>query len=68
MALRLAPLGQGKLRDYVRITAQAGERVKSASAAIAGAGINRNAGFEAWALLLKTNAIKKHPGGGFDVA
>jgi hypothetical protein len=55
----------GRLLDYVRLAERASERVRSATAAITGARVNRNQGFKAWAELLESGAIHKHPEGGF---
>jgi putative DNA primase/helicase len=54
-----------KLLEYLRLAHEAGERPKSANAAIGNAHIGRNAGLVAWAELLKAGAIRKHPDGGF---
>ena len=56
-----------RLLDYIRLAHRAGERPKSATAAITGARINRNAGFAAWAELAKRGDIQKHHEGGFYV-
>jgi hypothetical protein len=56
-----------KLREYVRLVGEAGDRPKSASAAITGAKVNRNAGFKAWAELTGAGQILKHQEGGFYV-
>jgi putative DNA primase/helicase len=56
-----------KLREHVRLADKAGERVTSANAAINRARVNRNAGLEAWATLLKTGSIQRHQDGGFYV-
>ena len=54
-----------KLREYVRVASAAGDRPKSASAAIRAAGVNKQKGLEAWAVLLRTGDISKHDDGGF---
>ena len=54
-----------KLVEYVRLAHRAGERPKSANAAIVGARVNRQAGLKSWADLLHSGAIVKHPEGGF---
>jgi putative DNA primase/helicase len=54
-----------KLLAYVKAASAAGERPKSATSAIVGAKVNRNAGFEVWADLLNRGAIQKHHEGGF---
>jgi len=56
-----------KLLNHVRLQARAGERVKTASAAIRGAGVQKQAGLKAWADLLDQKAVHPHPDGGFDV-
>lgn len=54
-----------KLLEYVRLAHGAGERPKSANAAIRGASVSRPAGLKAWAELLKSGAVAKHLEGGF---
>jgi AAA domain len=54
-----------KLREYVRAASAAGDRPKSASAAIRAAGVNKQKGLEAWAALLRNADISKHDDGGF---
>lgn len=57
----------GKLLDYLRIAAAAGESPRSASAACAGAKVQKSAGLKAWGELLERGLIAKHPKGGFRV-
>ena len=54
-----------KLLEYVRLAHQAGDRPKSANAAITGAKVGRNAGLASWATLVKDGEIQKHHEGGF---
>lgn len=57
-----------KLLEFVRLAHSAGERPRSATAAIRHAGVNKAAGLRAWADLLKRGELAKHPEGGFYVA
>jgi putative DNA primase/helicase len=54
-----------KLCEYLRLAHEAGERPKSANAAIAGARVNRNEGLRAWAALRSQGVIRDHHEGGF---
>lgn len=54
-----------KLREYLDLAHKAGERPKSANAAITGARINRNAGLRAWAELKSSGDLREHHDGGF---
>lgn len=57
-----------KLLEHVRLSEHAGQRLTSANAAIRSACVQRAAGLSAWAELLKSGAIAKHPEGGFSAA
>lgn len=57
-----------RLLEHIRLAEAAAEPVKSATAAIRAAGINRQNGLKAWADLVKSGAILKHPAGGFRAA
>jgi putative DNA primase/helicase len=57
-----------KLLAHIQLSASAGERSKSASAAIAAVRVNKAAGLKAWAEMLDRGLIRKHPDGGFCVA
>ncbi|HXG90185.1 MAG TPA: AAA family ATPase [Vicinamibacterales bacterium] len=54
-----------RLLQHVRAADEAGERLKSANAAIRAAGVNRLAGLNTWRDLAKSGAITRHPEGGF---
>jgi hypothetical protein len=54
-----------KLRDHLNLRHKAGDRPKSASAAISGAKVNRNAGFAAWAELKERGELRQHHEGGY---
>ena len=54
-----------KLIEYVRLAHEAGERPKSATAAVRGARVNRSEGLRAWAELTKREVIRKHHDGGW---
>lgn len=54
-----------KLREYLSLVSSINERPKTASAAITGAKVNRNKGFEAWAAMLRRSELVQHPEGGF---
>jgi putative DNA primase/helicase len=56
-----------RLIDYLQISHQAGDRPKSANAAVTACKIGRNAGLKAWAQLLKAGTIRQHHEGGFFV-
>jgi hypothetical protein len=56
-----------KLRTYVQLASDAGERPKSANAAITGAKVKRVDGLRAWKQLLEDGIIGRHPEGGFHV-
>lgn len=51
-----------KIREYLRL---AGDRPKSATAAIAAAKVQKAAGLKAWAAMLNRGDITQHPGGGY---
>jgi putative DNA primase/helicase len=53
-----------KLREYLRLADQVGERPNSATKAVSGAGVNRAAGLRAFAEMQKRGEIKLHPAGG----
>lgn len=55
-----------KLLAHVRLSARAGEPVRSGGAAVRGASVNRQAGLKAWADLLEHGAIRKNPEGDFE--
>jgi hypothetical protein len=57
-----------KLVEIVQLSAAAGDRIKSANAAIAAAKVKRTAGLSAWSELLANGTITKHPSGGFHAA
>ena len=57
-----------RLRDYLRLADGAGDRPRSANAAIAAARVNRNRGLEAWGEMLARKEIVLHPSGGFTLA
>lgn len=57
-----------KLREYLRLAHQAGDRPKSANTAIQRAQVNRNAGLAAWSKLRTAGELREHPDGGFHVA
>jgi putative DNA primase/helicase len=54
-----------KLLEYLTLAHEAGERPKSANAAIRGAHVNRSEGLRAWAELVKAGTIRKHHDGGW---
>jgi hypothetical protein len=54
-----------RLLDYVRLAGEAGDRPRSATAAISGARVNRQAGLKAWTTLRKDNLIREHHDGGW---
>jgi hypothetical protein len=54
-----------KLVEYVRLAHAAGDRPKSANAAITAAKVRRSDGLAAWSELIKRGTILKHPEGGF---
>jgi putative DNA primase/helicase len=54
-----------RLVEYVRLAHQAGERAKSANAAIVGAKVQKAAGLAAWADLKERGVIRQHSEGGF---
>jgi hypothetical protein len=54
-----------KLREYLCLAHKAGDRPKSANVAITKASIGRNSGLAAWAALLSSGELQKHPSGGF---
>jgi hypothetical protein len=56
-----------KLIELVRLSQAAGERIKSANAAITRARVNRNSGLAVWSELLASGAVAEHPEGGFIV-
>ncbi len=56
-----------KLRDYLHLAHQAGDRPKSANAAITKARVGRNAGLAAWADLRRAGDLREHPDGGYFV-
>lgn len=58
---------RGKLREYLAAAAQAGERPRSASAAIRGAGVKKATGLKAWAAMLQAGEITEHPEGGWSL-
>jgi hypothetical protein len=49
----------------VRLADDAGEPVKTATAAITGAKVNKQQGLKAWAELKDAGIIRSHPDGGF---
>jgi hypothetical protein len=57
-----------KLLDYLAVADDAGERPKSASAAVRGAGLNKAAGLRAWADLMRAGRIREHAAGGYALA
>jgi putative DNA primase/helicase len=57
-----------RLIEYLRIAHKADDRPKSANAAAAKVGGNRNAVLAAWADLLEAGVIRKHHEGGFFVS
>ncbi|MGE3957589.1 MAG: AAA family ATPase [Vicinamibacterales bacterium] len=57
-----------RLLEAVRLHAEAGEPLKSATKAIAAAQVRRAAGLAAWKMLIETGKIHLHPSGGFRVA
>jgi hypothetical protein len=57
-----------KLREYLRLADEAGDRPKSASAACSAAKVQKAAGLKAWAAMLTRREIVQHPGGGFALA
>jgi hypothetical protein len=54
-----------KLIDYVTLAHEAGDRPRSANAAILGAHVNRSEGLRAWAELVKAGTIRRHHDGGW---
>lgn len=52
-----------KIREYLHLAHKAGDRPKSANAAINGAKVGRNAGLRVWADL--RSELREHPDGGF---
>jgi putative DNA primase/helicase len=58
----------GKLREYLHLAHKAGDRPKSANAAIAAAKVGRNAGLAAWADLRQNGELREHVDGGFYLA
>jgi hypothetical protein len=54
-----------KLREYLDLAHRAGDRPKSANAAINGAKVGRNAGLRAWADLRSSGDLREHHNGGF---
>ena len=58
---------RARLVAYLRLADAAGDRPKSASAAIRAAGVNKAKGLDAWAALKQDGAIGSHPEGGFYV-
>jgi hypothetical protein len=57
-----------KLLEYVRAAGEAGERPRSATAAVRGAGLRKGAGLAAWGALLREGRVRLHPAGGFTLA
>jgi putative DNA primase/helicase len=57
-----------KLREYLKVADQVGERPTSATAAVRGAGVNRAGGLRAFADMQKRGEIKLHPAGGHCLA
>lgn len=57
-----------RLLEHVRLADGAGDPVKSATAAIRAARVNRENGLKAWADLIKSGQLQKHPTGGFRAA
>jgi len=55
----------GKLREYLHLAHKAGDRPKSATAAINAAKVNRNTGFRVWADLKQSGELREHHEGGF---
>lgn len=54
-----------KLREYLQLANAAGERPRSANAAIRAAHVSRNDGLRTWAEMLERLEIVKHADGGF---
>lgn len=57
-----------KLREYLHLAHKAGDRPKSANAAITGAKVGRNAGLRAWAEFRSAGELREHPDGGYFLA
>lgn len=57
-----------KIREYLHLAHRAGDRPKSANAAINGAKVGRNGGLKAWADLKASGDLREHPDGGFHLA
>ncbi|MCC7179036.1 MAG: AAA family ATPase [Acidobacteria bacterium] len=58
---------RARLCEYLRLADGAGDRPKSATRAIQGAGLNKQKGLAAWADLKRDGTLQTHPDGGFYV-